>query len=156
MNHSKISIPALIIVFTVLSVISCRKRVCYDAPPPPPIRDTVTVKDTSENPQLYTWRIAGTRKFAGTDSTGFFPLAGNPDTSDYNILVISDSSIRIETDTLYLQAYSYAGHSLFFKGVTPFDSTTATYYPGVDSISYYLYSRPTLCCYIKKPKHTID
>lgn len=100
--------------------------------------------------------MAGIRKFAGTDSTGFFPVAGNPDTSDYNILVINDSSIRIEADTLYLQAYSYTDRSLFFKGITAFDSTTATYYPGADSISYYLYSRPTLCCYIKKQKHTID
>ncbi|MBX2905698.1 MAG: hypothetical protein KF744_06650 [Taibaiella sp.] len=142
---------------TAVSASSCKKRVCYDTPQPPVhITDTVAVIDTATNPQLYAWRMAGTRKFAGTDSTGFFPLAGNADTSDYTIVVISDSAIKIETDTLYLQGYSFVTHSLSFKGITAFDSTTATYYHDADSIEYFLYSRPTLCCYTKKQKHTID
>jgi len=100
--------------------------------------------------------MAGVRKFAGTDSTGFFPQAGHPDTSNYTVTVINDSSIKIELDTLYLQSYSFATQALSFKGITPFDSTTATYYHNSDSIEYFLYSRPTLCCYQKKQKHTID
>jgi hypothetical protein len=157
MNTAKPSLFVLAAI-TAIAISSCKKRVCYDTPPLPPVHDTVIVTepiDSTFNPRALTAKMAGVRRFAGTDSTGFFPLTGNPDTSNYTVLAITDSSIIIETDTLHLQSYSFASQALSFKGITAFDSTTAVYYHNADSIEYFLYSRPTLCCYIKKQKHTI-
>lgn len=107
-------------------------------------------------PKSYTLKMAGSRLFAGTDTLGFAPIVGRADTQKMNIEVLNDSTLKIMSDTIHYVSYNETAKSLFFKRVAHPDSVAITYFFQEDSITYFIYSRVSLCCFNKKVLHTID
>lgn len=139
--QKRLAVLVLLVLFIALSfVMACRK------------------KHDSDNTggKIYTQKMAGSRQFAGTDTFGFSPIVGKYDTQTYNIEVLNDSTLKILSDTIHYVSHNEASKSLFFKGVAHPDSVAVTYFYEQDSITYFIYSRVSLCCFNKKVMHTID
>ena len=105
---------------------------------------------TAPYPRNYTVKMGGTRHWTGTYEQGFFPQSVRNDTADFAITVLDDSTINIKGDTLYFRSGNRPDSSMLFVGpraVAVNDTIALSYYFRADTLSYYKYSRPTLCCF---------
>ena len=99
-------------------------------------------------PQTYTANMGGTRKWTGTYTVGFFGPGSANDTQTFAITVNNASTITAQNTTLHYRSYNDTDKTMFFvSSVTSQDSVAVTYYFLADSLVYFSYSRPTLCCY---------
>jgi hypothetical protein len=105
-------------------------------------------KTVTGYPQTYTANMGGTRTWTGTYTVGFFGPGPANDTQTFAITVNNASTITVQNTTLHYRSYNDSDKSMFFVGsVTSQDSVSVIYYYLADSLVYFSYSRPTLCCY---------
>lgn len=99
-------------------------------------------------PQNYTANMGRVRTWTGTYSWGFGGPGPQNDTQTFAISVVNSSTITVQNVILHYKSYNDTAKSMLFEGpVSVQDSTAVTYYFLADSLVYYSYSRPTLCCY---------
>lgn len=148
MSLKNIFFPILPVLFVSFLWASCKKK--SDAPAPiPPYAPTY--------PKNYTAHMGGYRTWLGTYEWGFGGPGPQNDTQHFAVTIYNDSTIIIQGDTLNYKYYTGLDSSMYFDGSAHFVSglgtVSATYYFTGDSLSYYKYSRPTLCCFTKYDLH---